>query len=237
LTETTLLSRRQNGKVKTGIAGLDELLEGGLVPNSAILLRGEAGTGKTIFGLHFLKYGAMNGEPGVLLSIEEEREDILSESARFGWDLEKLEKQGKLAILTQQAQYSLTIGHLHETVQKLGARRVVVDSIPALFTNYPNELRIAEWRTSFRLLCRHLAENCGCTAIMITEADWANGNNFEEYVTRGVIELQAKLMEGVVRRFLLIKKMREVRHSRRMNLYEITNNGFTLFSSTAQKRS
>jgi KaiC/GvpD/RAD55 family RecA-like ATPase len=222
--------------VKTGILGLDELVEGGLVPNSTVLLRGEAGSGKTIFGLHFLRCGAMNGEPGVLLSVEEERGDILSESAKFGWDLEKLEKQGKLAVLGQQAQYSLTIGNLHETIQKLGAKRVVIDSIPALFTNYPNELRPADWRSSFRLLCRNLSENCGCTTLMITEAGWTKEDDFEEYVTRGVIELQVKMMDGVMRRFLLVKKMREVRHSRRLHLYEITRDGFTLFISNSQRR-
>jgi len=125
---------------------------------------------------------------------------------------------------------------LYCTIRKLKAKRVVIDSIPALFTNYPNELRPPEWRSSFRSLCRNLNENCGCTTIMITESDWAKGDDFEQYVTRGVIDLQVKMMEGVMRRFLLVKKMREIRHSRRLHLYEITNSGFTLFASNTQKR-
>ncbi len=224
------MSQHQQKKVKTGIPALDELIEGGLVPNSATLIRGESGSGKTIFGLHFLRYGALNGEPGVFLSVEEEKQDLLRESARFGWDLEALEKQDKLAIIEQQAQYALTINHLHTTIERLGAKRVVIDSVPALFYNYPNELRSSEWRSSFRLLCQRLTGACDCTAILISETAWSKNDAFEEYVTKGVIELQSKVMDGIVRKFLLVKKMREVRHSRRLHLYEITNNGFTIFA-------
>ena len=223
---------QSNTALKTGIPGLDDLVEGGFVPNSTILLRGESGSGKTIFGLHFLKYGASIGEPSVLLSMEEERRDIIRESRRFNWDLEALEKKGKLCIIEEKAQYNLTINELYNTIRKFGAKRVVIDSVPALFSNYPNELRPSEWRLSFRSLSKTLNETYGCTTIMITESGWAKGDDFEEYVTRGVIELQVKMMEGVMRRFLLIKKMREVRHSRRLHLYEITSNGFTLFTQS-----
>ncbi|HML03786.1 MAG TPA: ATPase domain-containing protein [Candidatus Bathyarchaeia archaeon] len=223
---------RQQEKVKTGIPGMDDLVEGGLVQCSSILLRGEAGSGKTIFGLQFLKNGALAGEPGVFLSVEEEKKDLLRESARFGWNLEALQNRGMLEVVEQQAQYALTIDLLRSTVERLGAKRVVIDSIPSLFSNYPNELRSSEWRSSFRLLCKLLTEECGCTAILITEAGWVQGNDFEEYVTKGVIELQVKVMDGVMRRFLIVKKMREVRHSRRLHLYEITKDGFALFTST-----
>jgi len=226
----------QEKRVKTGISGLDELIDGGLIPNSTTLLRGEPGSGKTIFGLHFLTYGALNGEPSVFLSVEEDKKDLLREGRRFGWDLEALEKKGKLAILEQQAQYSLTINNLNATIEKLGAKRVVVDSVPALFTNYPNELRTIEWRSSFRLLCQLLTGACNCTAILITESAWSRQIPFEEYVAKGVIELSSKVMDGVVRKFLLVKKMREVRHSRRLHLYEITNKGFTLFTPQKLQR-
>jgi len=227
----TVFTTQISSHIQSGIPGLDDLMEGGFIPNSSILLRGESGSGKTIFGLHFLKHGALNGEPGVFLSMEEERQDINRESRRFGWDLEALEKKGTLLIVEEKAQYNLTINELYNSIKRIKAKRVVIDSIPALFSNYPNELRPSEWRLSFRSLCRNLNEHLGCTTIMITEADWTKGEAFEEYVTRGVIELQVKMMEGVMRRFLLIKKMREVRHSRRLQLYEITNNGFSLFTS------
>lgn len=216
-------------RVETGIPGLDELVEGGFIPNSTILLKGECGTGKTIFCLQYLTYGALHGEPGVLLSVEENKKDILRESAKFGWDLEALEKQCKLAIIERQTQYSLTISKLRKTARHLGARRVVIDSIPALFSSYPNELRSSEWRSAFHLLCQLLTGSCDCTAILITEDAWSKNVPYEEYVPKGVFELHFKMIEGIARKFLLVKKMREVRHSKRLHLYEITDKGFTIF--------
>jgi len=219
-----------NRRVKTGVSGLDELIEGGLIPNSTVLLKGECGSGKTIFGLQYLTYGAQHGEPGIFLSVEEGRKDIVRESAKFGWDLEALEKQGRLAIIERQTQYALTIGQLERAARQVKAKRAVIDSIPALFSNYPNELRLLEMRSAFHVLCQLLTGSCGSTAILITENAWSKNAPYEEYVPKGVFELQSKLIEGVARKFLLIKKMREVRHSRRMHLYEITDKGFTIFT-------
>lgn len=216
-------------KVNTGVPGLDDLLEGGLIQRSSVLLRGNAGTGKTIFAMHYLVHGAKNGEPGVLLSIEEMKHDLYREGAKFGWDLKSLEEDDKLAIIERQPSYSRTILELERTAQRIGAKRAVIDSMPALFTSYPNELQVAEWRSAFHLLCQVLTESCGCTAILITEAGWSDKFPFEEYVPKGVIELSYKIMDGKTRKFLLISKMREVRHSKSLHLYEITHKGFTLF--------
>lgn len=221
-------------RVKTGIPGLDELVEGGLIPNSTILLKGECGSGKTIFGLQYLVYGALHGEPGIFLSVEESRKDIIRESAKLGWDLEALEKQNKLAIIERQTQYSLTISELERTAKQIRAKRVVVDSIPALFLSYPNELLLSEMRAAFLVLCQLLTGYCDCTAILITEASWSKNAPHEEYVPKGVLELNLKMIEGIARKFLIVKKMREVRHSRRMHLYEITDKGFTIFTPKLQ---
>jgi KaiC/GvpD/RAD55 family RecA-like ATPase len=216
-------------RVKTGIPGLDELIDGGLIPNSTVLLKGECGSGKTIFGLQYLTYGALHGEPGILLSVEENRKDIVRESAKFGWDIEALEKQDKLAIIERQTQYSLTISNLERTARQLRAKRVVIDSIPALFSSYPNELLLSEMRSAFLVLCQLLIASCDCTAILITETAWSKSVPYEEYVPKGVFELKLKMIEGIARKFLVVKKMREVRHSRRTHLYEITDQGFTIF--------
>jgi KaiC/GvpD/RAD55 family RecA-like ATPase len=84
-------------------------------------------------------------------------------------------------------------------------------------------------RSAFYLLCNVLTESCDCTALLITEADWSQNVPFEEYVPKGVIELNSKMMDGVARKFLLVSKMREMRHSKSLHLYEITSKGFTLF--------
>ena len=93
-------------RVETGVPGMDSLIEGGLIRNSSVLLRGKAGTGKTIFALQYLLHGAQNGEPGVLLSIEETKRDLYREAAKFGWDLESAEEAGDIAIIERQNSYS-----------------------------------------------------------------------------------------------------------------------------------
>lgn len=224
--EETMMETR----VETGIPGMDGLIEGGLIRNSSVLLRGKAGTGKTIFALQYLLHGAQNGEPGIMLSIEETKKDLYREAAKFGWDLESEEKECNIAIIERQNSYSITIHELEKVAKQIGAKRAVIDSIPALFSSYPNELQRSEMRSAFHLLCKVLTENCGCTTILITEADWSKDFPYEEYVPKGVIELNFKMMEGISRKFLLITKMREMRHSKSLHLYEITNNGFTIFS-------
>jgi len=74
--------------------------------------------------------------------------------AMFGWDLEALEEQGTLAIIERQPSYSITMYELKSTAKRIGARRAAVDSVPALFSSYPNELQPTEMRSAFHLLCQ-----------------------------------------------------------------------------------
>jgi len=216
-------------KIKIGIAGMDDLLRGGLPIKSTVLLRGQAGSGKTIFGLQYLIYGALHGEPGIMLSIEENKEDLYSECAQFGWDLESFVEDGLISIVEKQTEYGVTIHELEMNAKEIGAKRAVVDSLPSLFSSFPKEIEPPEFRIAFNLLCQVLMKSCGCTSILISETGWYKDNRFEEYVPKGVIELYSKMMDGVSRKFLLIRKMREVSHSRKEHLYEITDKGFTLF--------
>ena len=230
------ISSEFEARVQTGIPGLDDLVDGGFIESSSILLRGKAGTGKTIFALHYLVHGAEKGEPGIFLSVEEMKRDLYREAAKFGWDLKSLEEQNKISIIERQPSYSITVLELEKEAKRIGAKRAVVDSLPALFVSYPNELQPSELRSAFYLLCQVLNESCGCTVIMITEADWSKSVPFEEYVPKGVIDLRTKMMEGIARKFLMISKMREIRHSKSLHLYEITNRGFTLFRPNKYKR-
>lgn len=231
----TIIEKYVTNKVEVGIPGIDDLIGGGLPRKSTVLLRGQAGSGKTIFSLQYLIYGALHGEPGILLSIEESREDLYSECAQFGWDLESLVEEGMISIVERQTEYGLTIHELEKNAKLIGAKRAVVDSLPSLFSSFPKEIEPSEYRIAFQLLCQVLMKSCECTSILISETGWFKDTRFEEYVPKGVIELYSKMMEGVNRKFLLIRKMREVRHSRKEHLYEITSKGFTLFIPRIRK--
>src|SRR3989338_1154034 len=86
-------------RLKTGIPGLDELIEGGFPEGSSILLSGAAGTGKSIFCLQYLYYGAKElGEPGVYITLEEGPHNLWWNMQRFKWDLLPLERDNLLKI-------------------------------------------------------------------------------------------------------------------------------------------
>ncbi|MEM2904612.1 MAG: ATPase domain-containing protein, partial [Candidatus Bathyarchaeia archaeon] len=197
-------------RVKTGIPGLDELVEGGFIPSSAILLRGGSGAGKTIFGLQFLHYGALREEPGVLLSLEETADELRREAARFGWDLEEQEKRGMLKIIeakpwTESFKHTLAVERLENTAREVDARRVVVDSIPALFQMYLKEATPNEGARALGQLAWKLTQGLHATALFITRVNGNGNSTIEEDVCRGVIELRLRLVQGVVKRYLLVK--------------------------------
>ena len=86
-------------KAPTGITGFDEITDGGLPRGRPTLVTGAAGSGKTMFGIEFLVRGARDfGEPGVLLAFEEAQDDLVTNVASLGFDLEQLERDGLLAI-------------------------------------------------------------------------------------------------------------------------------------------
>jgi KaiC/GvpD/RAD55 family RecA-like ATPase len=87
------------GRVKTGIPGMDELVQGGFPEGSCMLISGSPGTGKSTMAVHFLHDGAVNGEVGIYVSFDEPRESILLSGNELGFNLRKLEKEDKLVIL------------------------------------------------------------------------------------------------------------------------------------------
>src|SRR5271154_4058803 len=91
--------RRPIPKVPTQISGLDEVLEGGLPRGRTTLASGGPGSGKTVFGLEFLCSGAIAGEAGVFVTLEERAEAVRKNALSLGWDLAAMEKAGKVAII------------------------------------------------------------------------------------------------------------------------------------------
>ena len=132
-------------KARTGIRGLDELTQGGLPRGRATLVTGASGSGKTLFGAEFLVRGAQEfDEPGVLLTFEESAQEIAENVASLGFDLPELERSGRLVVDAFRVDRAdiVTAGdfdldglfiRLANAVDTVGARRVVVDTVEALF--------------------------------------------------------------------------------------------------------
>src|ERR1035441_7576975 len=137
-------------KASTGIQGLDEITGGGLPRGRPTLVSGGAGSGKTLFGLEFLVRGATQfSEPGVFMSFEESIPDLTKNVASLGFDLDRLVAEKKLFVdhvsitrseLGETGEYDLEglFIRIADAIERVGARRVVLDTLEALFGELPN---------------------------------------------------------------------------------------------------
>jgi len=221
-------------RVKTGIDGLDDVMGGGFEPGSVNLLCGGPGTGKSIFALQFLVNGVEKfDEPGVYITFEESKSNIFKHVAGFGWDLKKLEDQGKLAIIEytpENVKKLLTEGggEVDLVVENIKAKRIVIDSLTAFALLFNDGLaRMEAFLDLFKLIKRW-----GCTALLIAEDEQdVKKHNPQgiEFEVDGVI-LMYNIRKGDVReRALEILKIRGVSHSNRIFPMKITNKGIVLF--------
>ncbi|MFH0714895.1 MAG: ATPase domain-containing protein [Candidatus Diapherotrites archaeon] len=234
-------------RIPTGIPGLDSLIEGGFPQGRTMLLAGGTGTGKTIFSLQYLFEGAKKyKEPGLYVTLDERPELIREDVERFGWELEKLEQENllhivdasvaKIGIPSKEAFALPETGfdldklllEILRASKKVGAKRVVVDSLQALGLKFdePGEARKAVLKLSY------LLAKIGATSILtseVAEGDKKFGTyGVEEYVADAVISL--RYLEVGVRnnRLLHIRKMRATKHSEFLHPLEITEKGITV---------
>jgi len=209
-------------KTLTGIEGLDEVTNGGLPTGRTTLVCGSAGSGKTVMGLEFLVHGAVEyGEPGVFMAYEETETDLRQNVASFGYDLEKLQEEGKLSIdhvfierseIEETGEYDLEglFIRLGCAVDAIGAKRVVLDTIEVLFSGLKNQQIIrAELRRLFRWL-----KDRGLTAIVTGERGDGQLTRYglEEYVADCVILLDQRVTEQLSTRRLRLVKYRGSLH-------------------------
>jgi len=210
-------------KASTGIQGLDEITWGGLPRGRPTLISGGAGSGKTLFGLEFLVRGATQyNEPGVFASFEESIQDLTKNAASLGFDLDRLVADKKLFLdhvhierseIEETGEYDLDglFIRLADAVRRVGARRVVLDTIEVLFGGLPNHgILRAEIRRLFDWLKQE-----GLTAVITAERDRPDGltrHGLEEFVSDCVILLDHPIREEISTRRLRIVKYRGSPH-------------------------
>ncbi len=224
--------QQADDRVPTGIPSLDKLIEGGLVRGDTSIVAGQPGTGKTTLGLQFLTYGAVKcGENGVYASVIESGEKLKRNARRFGWDLDLLEKQGKLQLVslqsTMKAGVSTALETVLEALHTINAKRLVFDSLSALMTAFEST---AEARSFLHIMLKFL-EAANCTTLMISEVPWGKqqlGTNFEEFLGDGLIVLESSFDNSRVRRRIYIPKMRGTENRLEGYDYYITREGFAL---------
>jgi circadian clock protein KaiC len=201
-------------RVSTGIAELDDVLRGGLPSESMILLSGNPGTGKTILATQFLYNGAAkHGEKVVYVSFAEKREDYLRNMLTLGMDMKALEQKGLFTFLNfmvmTETGMRATIQTMLEKIGKIGAKRVVVDSISVILQSIGQ----AETRNFLDLFFGRVVRDIGVTMLLLGEIPFGEvktGFGVEEFVADGVIFLKRLGTERVERNVLEIAKMRGV---------------------------
>ncbi len=237
------VTRNYLQKVPTGIEGLDEITNGGLPKGRTTLVCGGAGSGKTVMGMEFLVHGILDhGEPGVFMAFEENERDLAENVASFGFDLEQLQKDGKLAIdhvyierseIEETGEYDLEglFVRLGNAVDTINAKRVVLDTIEVLFAGLRNQSVIrAELRRLFRWL-----KDRGLTAIVTGERgdEGLSRYGLEEYVADCVILLDHRVTEQLSTRRLRIVKYRGTLHGTDEYPFLMGENGISVLPVTS----
>ncbi|MEM4662439.1 MAG: ATPase domain-containing protein [Candidatus Diapherotrites archaeon] len=231
-------------RTKTGIYGLDELIEGGFPTGRTILVSGSCGSGKTTFGLQFIYNGAvLYDEPGIYVTLDERpsllREDCLS----FGWDLRELENKNMIRIIDgtvarlgfpSEEEFALPSSTLDldkllleiiASIKRFGAKRIVIDSVAALGLSMRSEDEIRRGL----LKLSYLLGKAGTTSVLISEVEVDDKKfskyGIEEFLCDGVILLHYIGVGGGITRAIQVVKMRGSKHSEYIHPMEITKRG------------
>ncbi|MGI4820514.1 MAG: circadian clock protein KaiC [Janthinobacterium lividum] len=232
-------------KAPTGIDGLDEITEGGLPLGRPTLVCGSAGCGKTLMGIEFLVRGVLEfDEPGVLMTFEETAEELAANVASLGFDLKALQADKKLRVdhvhidrseIEETGEYDLEglFIRLGYAIDSIGAKRVMLDTIEALFSGFPNE---AVLRSEIRRLFRWLKDKGVTTIITAERGDGTlTRQGLEEYVSDCVILLDNRVIDQITTRRLRIVKYRGSTHGTNEYPYLITEDGISVLPVTSLK--
>lgn len=225
-------------RVKTGIAGLDEMLRGGLLPQTATLVEGAPGTGKTTLGMQFIYHGIVDyNEPGIILTFEQFPSQFYRDAANFGWDFQRLEEEGKLRVVMTSPEVSFADlqavgGQIEVMAREMGARRILVDSLSHFhrLTQDPLQLRHLVY-TFINGLKRE-----GLTSILTWESPVLLGQPAEGYdvgipfIVDTYILLRYVEIESAVHKALLVLKMRGSDHDKDIRQFDITPRGIEVRS-------
>jgi KaiC domain protein len=222
-------------RVKTGVSGLDEMVEGGLPEGHIVVLMGSFGTGKTTMALQFLNEGLASNEHCIFISLEEDKDSVVKNASSFGWDLATPVAEKKLGLFKLEPSDAKTTvtrirSDLPKFVKSFGARRVVIDSVSLLNMMFPDE---SDRRSNLFNLCQ-LLRSTGATSILTAEVKDENPRSsrdgLAEYTADGVLLMQSdeNKESGEVQLTIRVLKMRRTAHSRRVKPYSITDKGLVV---------
>jgi len=227
----------QNGRLSTGIAGLDEMMGGGIPEGDSLVLAGPTGTGKTTFAIKFVAAGLQAGETAVIAIFEEHPDVYLQRAKSIDVNLREAVRENKLRMIYLRPldlSVDETLDEIRKAVEQIGAKRVVLDSISGF------EMALAPaFREDFReSLYRLIGALTGLGVTMFSTVEVVEGRPGLQltgyqvsFLTDDIISQRYVEIEGELRKALVVVKMRGSNHSREFRTYEITASGVQLRES------
>jgi len=224
-------------RIKTGVRGLDEMLCGGFLPQTANLVEGAPGTGKTTLGMQFIYHGIVAcEEPGLVLTFEEFPQQYYNDAASFGWDFRQMEREGKLQVVmtspeVSKADLEQVGGRIEKLVQKIGARRILVDSLSHFerLSKDPAHLRSIIYGFVNSL------KREGLTTVLTRESTALLGeaegdDDSSAFLVDSYVLLRYVEIESAIRKAILVLKMRGSDHDKGIRQFEVTSRGLEVQS-------
>jgi len=205
-----------------------------------IVLSGTPATGKTIFAMEYLVNGIRKfNENGIYVTFEEKADSLRSQASQFGWDLNKMEKEGKLRIMQIHASEITknTIKEIIELAREEDAKRIVIDSLSTLSINIPttyahvnemNDYTIKRFIYSFIDELKQLKD---VTSLLITQTindSDLSRDNISEFICDGLIHITFESMGGDFSRSLVVRKMRQRKNDEDIHPMEISDKGIVV---------
>lgn len=230
-------------KLPTFIEALDGVLGGGLPKDRTTLILGEPGTGKSVLATEILYRGAIQGEPGIMLSFEETPDMIRQNAATLGWDLPKLEAEGKVFLMEgrtnhhtiMEGKFALDplLSIISGKAKELGAKRLVLDALDVLLNMIQEP---SQARAELMFLTEWLS-HCGLTTIMTVKPRRAGHavlfQEFFDSIAHCVISLSARVVDQITTRRLRVIKYRGSDFGKNEYPFVITGSGIRLIPITA----
>jgi circadian clock protein KaiC len=228
------MKARGHRRLSCGIPELDEMMGGGIPEGDSLLVAGSSGSGKSLLGTKFIVEGLRQGEPGIVAMFEERPDEYAERAASFGLDLNTPQKEGKLKLVyirPLDLSVDETVREILDTVQQMGAKRVVIDSLAGF------EMALApSFRTDFReSLYRMIGAltRLGVTILSTVEIQEVfTGFTLSAYaisfLSDDILRLRFVSIDGQLRKLVVVIKMRRSTHSIDMREFQITPEGFVI---------
>jgi len=225
-------------KVSTGVKGIDQLTEGGFERNSAVLIMGGGGCGKSIFATQFLIDGiTTKEETGIYISFEERKDKFYKHMSRFGWDLATHESQGRFIFLKYSPERIAKIvkersKEIENAIKAVEAKRIVIDSLSAYTALFEGESD----KRKMLVALFEMIEEWNCTAVVVAEEDQdpnKHHSNIMGFMADAIILFYNEREEKGLRfRAIEVFKMRGTKHESKICSMKIGNDGMVVYPDT-----